>query len=201
MKKEKKIKILAAGDIHGGSKLVKKLAEKAKKEDVDLIILTGDILGFIETKNIIKPLKDTNKKILLIHGNHEDIATIDFLSNFYNVKNLHGYALKYKNVGIIGAGGAVNFNTTEKELFETLKKANKYIQNSKKKIIVTHMHPAGSKSEFSGFTGSKAIRKAIEKFQPDILIHSHIHEAEGIEGKIGKTKIINVGRKGKIIEI
>ena len=63
------------------------------------------------------------------------------------------------------------------------------------------MHAQGTKSELSGWEGSRSIRKAIEQFKPDILIHSHIHEAEGIEDKIGKTKIINVGRKGKIIEL
>ena len=41
----------------------------------------------------------------------------------------------------------------------------------------------------------------VEKFKPDFLIHSHIHEAEGLEEKIGKTRVINVGRKGKIIEL
>ena len=67
--------------------------------------------------------------------------------------------------------------------------------------MVTHMHAAGTGSEFSGIEGSKGIRKAIEEFKPDFLIHSHIHEGEGIEEKIGKTKVINVGRKGKVLEI
>ena len=63
------------------------------------------------------------------------------------------------------------------------------------------MHPSPSLSEFSGIAGSKTITKAIKKFKPDILIHGHIHEAGGIEEKIGNTKVINVGREGKIIEI
>ena len=75
------------------------------------------------------------------------------------------------------------------------------LKDARKKIMVTHMHALGSKSEFSGFEGSSGIRKAIEKLQPDIFIHSHIHEAEGIEEKIGKTRVINVGRKGRILEI
>jgi len=37
----------------------------------------------------------------------------------------------------------------------------------------------------------------IDKFKPDILLCSHVHEAEGIEEKVGKTKVINVGKKGK----
>jgi len=67
--------------------------------------------------------------------------------------------------------------------------------------MVTHMHAKGTSSEASGVEGSSGIRKAIGKFKPDFLIHSHIHEAEGLEEKIGKTRVINVGRKGKIIEI
>ena len=51
------------------------------------------------------------------------------------------------------------------------------------------------------FPGSKGVRKAIDKFHPDLLLCSHVHEAEGIEEKIGKTRVINVGKKGKIIEI
>jgi len=201
MKKSNKLKILAAGDIHGDSKLAKKLAEKAKKENVDLVILTGDIMGFIDAKNLVKPFKDAKQKVLLLHGNHEDAADVDFLAQLYNAKNLNAYSLKYKDVGIFGAGGAVGFNASEKDIFDALKKGNKYLKDMNKKIMVTHMHPAGSKSEFSGFEGSKGIRKAIKEFHPDILIHSHIHEAEGIEGKIGKTRVINVGRKGKIIEL
>ena len=69
--------------------------------------------------------------------------------------------------------------------------------------MVTHVHPDKSKIEkfTKVFPGSSGVRKAIEKFHPDILLCSHVHEAEGIEEKIGKTKVINVGKKGKIIEI
>ena len=67
--------------------------------------------------------------------------------------------------------------------------------------MVTHMHPERSKAEFSGFPGSKAVRKAIKEFHPDFLITAHIHEARGMEEKIGDTKVINVRKKRKIIEI
>ena len=50
MKTEKKLKILAASDLHGNSSIVLKLAKKADKENVDIVILCGDITGFSETK-------------------------------------------------------------------------------------------------------------------------------------------------------
>ena len=198
---EKKLKILAAGDIHGDTKLTKKLAERAERENVDLVILAGDITSPIETKNLLKPFKDKGKKVLLLPGNHEDFATADFLAELYGMKNIHGYSVKYNNVGIFGAGGALDFNISERELMETLKKGYNALRGLRKKIMVTHMHSAGTGSELSGIEGSKSIRKAIDQFHPDFLIHSHIHEAEGIEEKIGNTKVINVGKKGKIIEI
>ena len=75
--------------------------------------------------------------------------------------------------------------------------------NMNKKIMVTHVHPSSTKMEkfTSFFPGSKGVERAIKKFQPDLLLCSHVHEAEGIEEKIGNTKIINVGRQGKIITI
>lgn len=200
---EKKTKILAVGDIHGDTGLVKKLAKKAKDENVDLVILAGDLVWFgEEPKNIIGPFIKAKKQVLLIHGNHEDFATTEFLSKSYpNTHHLHGYSFTKKDLGIFGAGGAIDFNTTEKEISRTLNNAHKNIKDLKKKIMVTHMHAKGSEAEFSGFEGSEAITKAIKKFHPDLLINAHIHEAGGIEEKIGKTKVINVSRSPKIFEI
>jgi len=200
-KQNKKLRILAAGDVHGDTRATKLLADKAEKEKVDLVILAGDITSQIETSNLLKPFQEKGKKVLLLPGNHDSFATIDFLAELYGMRNIHGYSVKYQGVGIFGAGGALGFDTSERELFKTLKKGNEALKDARKKIMVTHMHVSGTGSEFSGLEGSKSIRKAIEKFKPDFLIHSHIHEAEGIEEKIGKTKVINVGRKGRIIEL
>lgn len=205
-KTEKKLKILAAGDIHGDSSLANKLAEKAEKEHVDLVILCGDLTFFDKSaSNLIGPFVKKHKKVLLVPGNHESIATADFLAEVYGIKNIHGYSVKYKDVGIFGCSGAnIGLNMLdEKETYDLLKKGFDKIKYLHKKIMVTHVHPSGTLIEkFSGFVpGSPGVRKAINKMHPDILLCSHVHEAEGIEEKIGKTKIINVGKKGKIIEI
>tara|TARA_Y100000310_G_C20642060_1_gene794529 strand:+ start:357 stop:998 length:642 start_codon:yes stop_codon:yes gene_type:complete len=204
-KNNKKTKILAVGDVHGDERLIKKLAEKAEKENVDIVILTGDLtLAETSTKNIVGPFLNAKTQVLLIPGNHEGVATVDFLAQYYpNTKNIHGYSFKRDNLGVFGAGGAdIGIHMVgDKEIFELLKKGNEDVKSLEKKIMVTHIHPKGSKSEFSGFKGSKAVRKAIERFQPDIALFSHIHEAGGIEEKIGKTRAINVSRKGRVFEV
>ncbi len=205
---EKKTKIFAVGDIHGDTGLVKKLAAKAKKEDVDLILITGDLTSFeISTKNLLGPFVKTKKPVFILPGNHESPATIDFLADTYKgSKNLHGYSFSKGDLGIFGAGGATQIGPmpviSEKNMFKMLEKGFSKVKDKPKKIMITHEHPEGSKSEFGGeMSGSKAIARAVKKFKPDILIHGHIHEGEGFQETKGKTKIINVGKKGKIFKI
>ena len=195
------VKILASGDIHGDTILAKNLAEKAEKEKVDLVVLCGDLTQAEQsTDNIVGPFIKKGKKVILIPGNHETLATADFLAELYGATNLHGYSIKAGDIGLFGCGGANIglFQLTEKEIYDLLQKGYEKI-----KIMVTHVHPSGTKMErFTKiFPGSTGLKRAVERFKPDILLCSHVHEAEGIEEKLGKTKIINVGKKGKIIEL
>ncbi len=199
------MKILAAGDFHGRKDLAEKLAEQAEQEEVDLVILNGDIVDEENPEGIIGPFVKRNKKVILIPGNHESIATADFLAELYGVTNLHGYYIKLKEVGIFGCGGAQVGLTalTDKEMYDLLKRGFEKIKDLKTKIMVTHVHPADTNMEkFSQWVqGSKGLKQAIDSLQPDLVICGHVHEAEGIEEKIGKTTVINVGKKGRIIEI
>jgi Icc-related predicted phosphoesterase len=200
------MKILASGDIHGDISLARRLAEKAEKENVDLVVLCGDLTyGEISTEGIIGPFKEKGKQVVLIPGNHETIATADFLAQQYDAVNLHGYSIKAGDVGLFGAGGANIglFQLSEDEIYDLLKKSHEKIKNLKTRIMVTHVHPTETKMEkfTQFFPGSTGVKKAIDAFKPDILLCSHVHEAEGIEEKVGNTRIINVGKKGKIIEL
>lgn len=206
MPKQKKTKIMAVGDIHGDTGLAKKLAERAKKEDVDVVILAGDITFAEQSlKEIIGPFAQAKKDILIVPGNHEAVSTTAFLSEVYAPysKHLHGYSFSKNDVGFFGAGTANMgiHQIKDSEIFSLLKKSHENIKDIKKKVMVTHIHPEGSQSEFTGWEGSPGVRKAIEIFRPDIAICSHIHEAAGLEEEIGKTKVINVSRKAKIFEI
>jgi len=200
---EKPFKILAASDLHGDSRATKRLAQKAEEAHVDLVVLCGDLLGYVEAKGFMKPFADKKQKVLILPGNWDSFATTDFIAQLYGMKNIHGYSAVYKNIGFFGAGGT---NTTftsasERELKDTLAKAHAGLKGIEKKVMLTHHHPAGSLSEFSGISGSEAIREAIEQFKPDVLLHGHIHEAAGSDEMIGQTRVINVGKQGVIIEL
>ena len=200
-----KLKILAVGDLHSDKSFIKSLANTAEKENVDLVVLCGDLTFFDQsTDGIVGPFVAKGKKVLLIHGNHETPATADFLAKMYDQTNLHGESIEMKGVGIFGAGGAaIGPNPTSPlEIYEMLKHSHDKIKNLGRKLMVVHEHPQGSKMECGGmFPGSWAVKKAAEKFQPDIMVCGHIHEAGGIEEMIGKTRVINVARAPKIIEL
>jgi len=200
------MKILASGDIHGDTRLAERLAEKAEKEKVDLVVLCGDLTQFeMETSGIVGPFVKKKQKVVLIPGNHETMATADFLAQRYGATNLHGYSIKSGDVGLFGCGGAnIGINQlTEKEIYDLLKKGNEYLKDTTKKIMVTHVHPTGTHMEkfTSFFPGSTGVKRAIDTFKPDIMLCSHVHEAEGIEEMVGNTRVINVGKAGKIIEL
>ena len=199
------MRILAASDIHGDLKLVRSLAEKAEKEKVDMVLLCGDLtMSEKSIDGIIGPFKERGLKVGIIPGNHESVATTNFLSERYKLINLHGYSYYTEKVGMFGCGlaniGA--FKLSEEEIFNTLKNSHENIKDSRKKLMITHVPPSGSLIErFIPGSGSDAVRNAISMFQPDFALCGHIHEAEGIEELIGSTRVINVGRKGKIFEL
>lgn len=197
-------KILAIGDFHGDSKLSERMAQKADEEGIEAIIITGDLNHFDNPMpGILSPLTRNYRKVFLIPGNHDSNTTLNLIAEMYpGVENIHGHGRSLGETGIFGSGYADlgPFWISEEEILQNLEKGHEKIKDLKNKIMVTHIHPEGSHSEFSGAEGSQATRYAIEKLRPKILLHGHIHEGGGIEEKIGDTKVINVARKYKIFE-
>lgn len=195
----RKLKILAAADLHEDLNIAKKLSKKAKKEKVDLVVLAGDIYGYSKGNGkILEPFRNAGQKIFFIPGNCESNEECAMLAR--DGKSIHNYYVTYKGVGIAGIGNPNWKLSLDEEDLENIKR-NFERMKAKKRILVSHLHAKETKAEFFGIPGDKILRKAVEYFKPDLLIAAHIHEGEGIEDKIGKTKVVQVGRRGKILEI
>src|SRR3989338_8544337 len=101
------------------------------------------------------PFVKKKKKVLFVPGNHDSFATADFLVSMYGVKNIHGYSVRYDDIGIFGCGGAnVGPVTTlqEREIHALLQKGFEQIKYLPKKIMVTHVHQSETAMEkFSSF--------------------------------------------------
>ncbi len=199
------MKILTIGDLHDDLSQAKKLAIIAEKEKVDLVVFNGDFtFAGTSTPGLLKVFKDKGLKLALLPGNHESPDITDFLKYKYDAIGLHGYGVQFDDVGIFGCGSADVglFQLPEDEIYDVLKEGFDLIKDAKKKIMITHMHPEETLiARMSGFPGSKGVRWALNSFKPNIHISSHIHEAEGLEENVGPTRVISVGKSGKIIEI
>lgn len=195
----KKLRILAAGDLHGNFDIAKKLSAKAKKEKVDLVVLAGDVYGYEEgEEGILEPFHKAKQKVLFVPGNCDFDKDCIELSK--HGRNIHNYYVTYNGVGIAGIGSQNWKLSLDEEDFREIKR-NFERMKPEKKILVSHLHASETSAEFSGIPGEPVLRKAAQEFKPDLLISAHIHEAEGIEDKIGNTKVIQVGRRGRILEI
>ena len=201
------MKLLAFTDIHGYSTALGRIGQKVKTQNPDLLVCAGDITLFERKISfILRKLNKLNKKIIMVHGNHEDSSTIiKYLRLFKNIIFIHKNYFIENNILFLGYGGG-GFALVDKEFEKIVKlKFNSIIKNNKDKkiVLVTHAPPYKTRLDniAGNHCGNKSIRNFFEKNKIDLLICGHLHENFGKEDKIGKTKIINPGPFGKIISI
>ncbi|VVB81374.1 3',5'-cyclic adenosine monophosphate phosphodiesterase CpdA [uncultured archaeon] len=190
------VRIFAAGDFHGDKQAARRLAERAVTEKADIIVLNGDIVEEDNPDGIVCYFARTGKPVILVPGNHDWFAT-DFLAAKYNIQNLHNKSMSVGNIAIVGSGSNMAM-MSEKDIYEGIRR----LKTAQKTLLVSHVHPSGTLMEtFSQFVkGSVGLRKAIEATNPAVVLCGHVHEAEGIEEMIGNTLVVNVGKKGRLIE-
>lgn len=201
------MKLLTFVDVHGGIHDIKGIAERALREKVDALICAGDLTFFGNNPEELIRKFNSQLPLFIIPGNHELPEDIENLAKkFKFVKNIHGKALILDSCMIFGLGGSkiTPFSTPfEMDDMEIGKKLNKLKRKKGKLILVTHEPPLNTALDnIEGIhLGSTSIRNFIEKIQPEYCICGHFHENAGKEDKIGRTRIINPGPAGKIIEI
>jgi uncharacterized protein len=194
------MKILAVTDLHGN---FQPIINYLKKNQVDLIVLAGDITNFGPSElgeEILNEISSFDIPVLAIPGNCDPEQIYGKLESSKAV-NIHGRSVVVKNVGICGFGGSnpTPFNTPlefeEIQIYDEAKKAIENIKDHEITLMVTHAPPYGTKADLlpSGeHAGSKSIRRIIDEYQPSINICGHIHESRGTD-KIGETYIVNPG--------
>lgn len=194
------MKIVAFSDIHGK---YGKIIEFLKKNQVDLVILTGDITHFGPSElasEILNEIASFDVPVLAIPGNCDPVDLYGNIDNS-NAINIHGRSVTIKNVGICGFGGSnpTPFKTPlefeEVEIYDQAKKALEEVKDSKVTLFVTHAPPLDTSTDVlpSGdHVGSTSIRKIIEELNPTINVCGHIHESRSSD-KIGNTTVINPG--------
>ncbi|MBN3040638.1 MAG: metallophosphoesterase, partial [Candidatus Omnitrophica bacterium] len=164
--------------------------------------ITGDLTnrgGKEQAKKITDYARQYNPNIYAQAGNFDCKEVEDYLIE--QKISLHGNAFIREDIGIFGVGGSniTPLNTPneyeENKIESFILQGYQQIKDLPLKLFVSHAPPFNTKVDMltSGLhVGSTAVREFIEKYQPEVCLTGHIHEAKG-EDYIGRTVIINPG--------
>ena len=163
-------------------------------------------------------LAQSQTPLYLIPGNDDDFAIDPILNqDGFAPVNADGKVLDIPGDLQLLASGWSNHTPwqtpreeTEEDLFNRLDALAAQVRDPRKAIFMIHVPPHDSGLDTApildenlrptisagdvlrGPVGSTAVRRVIEKYQPVLAVHGHIHESGG-ERKIGKTLCINPG--------
>lgn len=163
-------------------------------------------------------LKDLDAKVYMTPGNDDSFAIDDVLNSSSKIMNPEGKLVMIDNNHEMISSGYSNptpwdspREASEEEMEKKIEDMASQVKDMKNCIFNFHCPPydsgldvapklgkdlkpvvvAGTGVEMVP-VGSTTIRKVIEKYQPLMGLHGHIHEARG-EAKIGRTVCYNPG--------
>jgi Icc-related predicted phosphoesterase len=163
-------------------------------------------------------LKGTGIKCYILPGNDDRLEVDEAFNESSIVINPEGKVVWIDNDYEMISTGYSNItpwkaprDIPEEELNKKIKNMISKLENMGNSIFNFHCPPYGTELDIAplvdeefkyitrageGFVfdhvGSKAVREAIEKYQPLLGLHGHIHESRGVS-KIGRTLCLNPG--------
>jgi Icc-related predicted phosphoesterase len=201
------LRILAFSDLHGDPKLIERVKSEAKSKSIDVALCCGDITPIHgNTIEVARAIGNLGVRTLAVPGNFELPDDMRIACKENNWTDLHGKYIEVKGYLFAGCGGGNKspFNTpyelSEDEFKDILSKLDTIRSGF---IMLTHCPPYGVVDEAKNgiHLGSKAIAEFIALKKPLLHFCGHIHEQGGNEGMLNGTKVINVARNIRIIEI
>jgi uncharacterized protein len=190
-------------DIHNDWKTL----ERVLSVEADYYIAAGDQVTWgkgIERCGEI--LATRGDKVYVLPGNHESADQVAGMCARHGLHNFHERHLQVGNWRVAGLGysSPTPFNTpgeyTEAQMSERLER----FAELKPLALICHAPPfetALDQVRRGVHAGSAAVRDFIEKYQPEYFFCGHIHEAQGVEIAMGKTRARNVGKAGYLLEL
>jgi uncharacterized protein len=196
------MKCLFFSDIHSNHSALERLV----KIEADLYFAAGDMVswarGLDRCGEILQPRAG---RVYVLPGNHESAGQISAFCQKFGFHDLHEQSIEAGGYHIAGLGysSPTPFNTpgeySETEIAQRLAR----FAGLTPLILVCHCPPSGTALDQvrqGVHAGSKSVREFLEAHQPEYFFCGHIHEAEGVSERIGKTRGFNVGQRGYLLD-
>jgi Icc-related predicted phosphoesterase len=197
------VKLLAFSDLHRDSECAERLVELASEADV--VVGAGDYATMrMGLERTIETLSAITVPTVLVPGNAEsDTELWRACAGWPSADVLHGEAKEIAGTQFFGLGGGVpptlfpwSFDLSEDEAAAKLERC------PERAVLVVHSPPKGYVDEVHGrHLGSTSVLTVIEREHPALVVCGHIHQCWGSEAAIGTTPVVNVGPKGRLLEI
>ncbi len=168
----------------------------------DLVVLAGDLTNFLgpeHARRIVEPLRDSGVPVLAVCGNCDRRSVDDWFRE--QGIDLDRRARVVGGVRFVGLSGGLPFGDlpyerTEEDYERVAAEAfaNAAEATGQPTILVSHQPPFGTVCDVArgNHVGSRSLRAAVERHQPDLVFSGHIHEAVGHD-TIGPTRVVNPG--------
>lgn len=182
------MKIAVIGDIHGNKYALLSVLEHIEIKDVDLILSTGDLVGYMPYPNEVIDLIRKHK-ILVVQGNHDKVIAESKKISLEEINNMSDQEIQ-KNASAAFTNWCVS-DKNRKFLKNVCSKL--VLKCGDKKVIIVHGSPMRIDEYL--YENEDHLAQMSEKISEDIIIcgHTHIPYFVNIKGK----HFINAGSVGK----
>jgi len=193
------MKLLLFSDLHCDTAAARSLVKRSGS--VDVLVGAGDFGKVRRDVGVcIEVLRTIDKPAVLVAGNNESTEELaEACRDWPQAHVLHGSGTTITGIQFFGIGGGIpvtpfgpwSYDFTEEQARELLQECPSGC------VLVSHSPPKGAVDRAGGKSlGSAAVRDAIERLQPLLVVCGHIHNCAGQQAKIGSTPVVNVGPKG-----
>lgn len=197
------MRLLVFSDIHGDAAALRRLMEI----EADFYVAAGDLANWGRGLDALGPILQTRAdRTWVLPGNHEDIAAIDAFCRKFGFTSMHGKRFEAGGWHVAGLGysNPTPFDTPGEYTEEQMARHLAPFAGFDPMILICHCPPKGTPLDEARpgmHFGSTAVKEFIDKQQPAWFLCGHIHEAAGRETHLGRTRAVNAGKRGWLVEV
>lgn len=179
------MKIALIGDIHGNSLALKEVLNSAKEQDVQLLLITGDLVGYYFAPDKVLELLSPWEKYM-VRGNHEDM-----LAKVRGAPDLlPGIEMKY------GSGLSVALECLSEAQLDFLCELPHpmEVELEGRKILLCHGSPWNNDTYVYPDAGPVLLARCAPR-GADMVVLGHTHYP--MVWNVGGTRVVNPGSVGQ----
>jgi uncharacterized protein len=197
------MKLLIFSDIHNDWKSLERLLAI----EADYYISAGDQVSWARgLERCGEILQKRGDRVHVLPGNHESADQVEAMCARYGLHDFHErhFQVGQWQVAGLGYSSPTPFDTPGEYSESEIARRLEPFAELKPLVLICHAPPLDTRLDqiHAGLhAGSRAVREFIEKNQPEFFFCGHIHEAEGAEIQMGRTRAKNVGKAGHLLEL